>query len=267
MATRKIVSKHIAQSASSYVGRKGELILDTITNELKISDGSTAGGTILNTDGSSGGGGGASTGNYTFSGNVISNGSSTITVSGNTHTFNGGIVATGEFFAGGPSGTGKAGLSTHSLRLGRGENDGGSRAAEEATNYIDFLENTREGGSLRVYGRRPQTNSESEAHMWIPNHAAAGVPRYFVTTAVDGGALGATSGLTGNLDTFFDPISFSGNTISTNASNADLELDANGTGAVSILTQVVRMANLPTSDPTSAGQLWNDGGALKISAG
>ena len=59
MATRKIVSKHIAQSASSYVGRKGELILDTVTNELKISDGSTSGGTILNTDGSSGAGGGS----------------------------------------------------------------------------------------------------------------------------------------------------------------------------------------------------------------
>ena len=50
-------------------------------------------------------------------------------------------------------------------------------------------------------------------------------------------------------------------------SNADLQLDANGNGAVDILTQVVRIANLPTSDPNSAGQLYNDSGTLKISAG
>ena len=34
-----------------------------------------------------------------------------------------------------------------------------------------------------------------------------------------------------------------------------------------ILTQKVIMSNLPTSDPTNAGQLWNDSGTLKISAG
>ena len=34
-----------------------------------------------------------------------------------------------------------------------------------------------------------------------------------------------------------------------------------------ILTQKVIMSNLPTSDPSNAGQLWNDSGTLKISAG
>jgi len=34
-----------------------------------------------------------------------------------------------------------------------------------------------------------------------------------------------------------------------------------------ILTQKVIMSNLPTSDPTNAGQLWNDSGTLKVSAG
>ena len=29
----------------------------------------------------------------------------------------------------------------------------------------------------------------------------------------------------------------------------------------------VILSNLPTSDPTNAGQLWNDSGTLKISAG
>lgn len=32
-------------------------------------------------------------------------------------------------------------------------------------------------------------------------------------------------------------------------------------------TSAVYIQNLPTSDPTSAGQLWNDGGTLKVSAG
>ena len=30
---------------------------------------------------------------------------------------------------------------------------------------------------------------------------------------------------------------------------------------------VVMMASLPTSDPSNAGQLWNDSGDLKVSAG
>ena len=52
MATRKIVNKHINQSSSTYVGVDGELFYDTESNTLKISDGSTPGGTTLNTDGS-----------------------------------------------------------------------------------------------------------------------------------------------------------------------------------------------------------------------
>jgi len=30
---------------------------------------------------------------------------------------------------------------------------------------------------------------------------------------------------------------------------------------------VVMLSNLPTSDPSNAGQLWNDSGTLKVSAG
>ena len=41
MATRKYKFKHIAASASTHVGDGGELILDTSTNTLKVSDGST----------------------------------------------------------------------------------------------------------------------------------------------------------------------------------------------------------------------------------
>lgn len=62
-------------------------------------------------------------------------------------------------------------------------------------------------------------------------------------------------------------VTLNDNVISTSSSNTDLEIDANGTGAVSILTQKVMMANLPTSNPSVAGQLYNDSGTLKISAG
>ena len=51
MATRKIVNKHINQSSSTYVGQDGELFYDTVTNTLKISDGTTAGGVTVVTDG------------------------------------------------------------------------------------------------------------------------------------------------------------------------------------------------------------------------
>ena len=49
MATRSIISKNIAESASTYVGVDGELIVDTTSNTLKISDGSTGGGVALTT--------------------------------------------------------------------------------------------------------------------------------------------------------------------------------------------------------------------------
>lgn len=59
--------------------------------------------------------------------------------------------------------------------------------------------------------------------------------------------------------------------------SADNEVDVTvGFGAASVTTvagdltttgDVVMMANLPTSDPENAGQLWNDSNTLKISAG
>jgi hypothetical protein len=39
------------------------------------------------------------------------------------------------------------------------------------------------------------------------------------------------------------------------------------TGAKTLSNAVVKMTNLPTSDPSVAGQLWNSSGTLKISAG
>ena len=47
MATRKLKFKHIAESATVHIGDAGELILDTTNKTLKVSDGSTSGGTGL----------------------------------------------------------------------------------------------------------------------------------------------------------------------------------------------------------------------------
>ena len=52
MATRKYKFKHIAADATTHVGDVGELILNTSSNTLKVSDGTTPGGVTLNTDGS-----------------------------------------------------------------------------------------------------------------------------------------------------------------------------------------------------------------------
>ena len=55
MATRKIISKNINAASGAYVGKDGEMWVDTNTNLMKISDGATPGGVIVTTDGTSGG--------------------------------------------------------------------------------------------------------------------------------------------------------------------------------------------------------------------
>jgi len=57
------------------------------------------------------------------------------------------------------------------------------------------------------------------------------------------------------------------NKITTNQSNDNLIIDASGTGAVEMIPAVVLMSNLPTSDPSNAGQLFRDGTDLKVSVG
>ena len=90
-----------------------------------------------------------------------------------------------------------------------------------------------------------------------------------------------------------DGISITQNNVSGTRSNEDINISPSGTGAVvvdglrvagteissddssqvtirdglTITGAVVMMNNLPTSDPNNAGQLWNDSGTLKISAG
>ena len=62
-------------------------------------------------------------------------------------------------------------------------------------------------------------------------------------------------------------VTINDNLVTASRSNDNLQLDATGTGAVEMIPAVILMANLPTSDPSNAGQLWNSSGTLKISAG
>ena len=47
MTTRKLTTKAIAKSATTYVGRTGEIFYDTATGALRISNGSAAGGVVI----------------------------------------------------------------------------------------------------------------------------------------------------------------------------------------------------------------------------
>ena len=55
----------------------------------------------------------------------------------------------------------------------------------------------------------------------------------------------------------------------TTATASNVELNTNVTTLNNLTASggTVLLTNLPTSDPNNAGQLWNDSGTLKISAG
>ena len=94
----------------------------------------------------------------------------------------------------------------------------------------------------------------------------------FQTFTVSGGLAeafrvqGGGAKVTGTLD-IDGGISITDNKITSSASNANIQIDAAGSGAIELLTQKVIIANLPTSDPSVAGQLFRDGTDLKVSIG
>ena len=83
-----------------------------------------------------------------------------------------------------------------------------------------------------------------------------------ITTNAD---ITLTANGTGNI--VLDAVTISDNIITANRSNDNLQLDATGTGAVEMIPAVILMANLPTSDPSNAGQLFRSGTDLKVSVG
>mgnify|MGYP000293691164 CR=1 FL=1 len=83
-----------------------------------------------------------------------------------------------------------------------------------------------------------------------------------ITTNAD---ITLTANGTGNI--VLDSVTISDNIIKANRSNDNLQLDATGTGAVEMIPIKILMANLPTTNPNVAGQLFRSGNDLRISTG
>ena len=83
-----------------------------------------------------------------------------------------------------------------------------------------------------------------------------------ITTNAD---IKLTANGTGNI--VLDAVTISDNIITANRSNDNLQLDATGTGAVEMIPIKILMANLPTSNPNVAGQLFRTGNDLRVSTG
>jgi len=118
-----------------------------------------------------------------------------------------------------------------------------------------LLTNSTTNGDIKV---QPNGTGIVEIDQLQINNAA-------ITPLITNGDLTLTANGTG--DIVLDAVTISDNKISTNASNANLQLDASGTGAIEMIPIIIKMANLPTSDPSVAGQLWRSTNDLKISTG
>ena len=86
-----------------------------------------------------------------------------------------------------------------------------------------------------------------------------------ITTQVTNGDLKLQPNGTGSIE--IDQLKIDSSAITTIGTNANLTLTANGTGAITLDSIKVMMSNLPTSDPSVAGQLWRSTNDLKISTG
>ena len=119
--------------------------------------------------------------------------------------------------------------------------------------------NPSTGDTLRTAMNKVNTNFE-EVYQIVGDPDTG-----LITTSITNGDVKIQPNGTGKVE--IDKVLFTDTTLSTLTTNADLTLSANGTGAVAITPVKIMMANLPTSDPSNAGQLWNSSGTLKVSAG
>jgi len=119
--------------------------------------------------------------------------------------------------------------------------------------------NPSTGDTLRTAMNKVNTNFE-EVYQIVGDPDTG-----LITTSITNGDVKIQPNGTGKVE--IDRVLFTDTTLSTLTTNADLTLSANGTGAVAITPIKVMIANLPTSDPSNAGQLWNSSGTLKVSAG
>ena len=119
--------------------------------------------------------------------------------------------------------------------------------------------NVATGDTLRTAMTKINTNFEDVYQ--IVGDPSTGL----LTTAITNGDIKVQPNGTGVVE--IDQLQINNTAISTLTTNSNLTLSANGTGAVSIDTVKVLVPNLPTSDPSVAGQLWRSGNDVKVSTG
>ena len=256
---------NLVSSGSGLVKANTFKIADAYT--FPTSDGSA--GQVLQTNGSGTlsfatvSGGSASTGDITF------NGSTMISPSNGDITLD-------------PSGTGDINLSAREVFIGDSTTDSAiistetDRALFLAQNMnlaSDFSSNA--GGFINIASNGTLILRPADGNQYIYNESS---------TVVIGRSSNAASMLTGSgrsattLTTngytntwepriLLTPPGSSSSTAHKALSKITMDAGDTGSGSIEMTTVNILMTRLPTSDPTTAGQLWNDSGTLKISAG
>ena len=148
------------------------------------------------------------------------------------------------------------------------QNSGGNVRAElmmdgtSGTSNTVFVK-TYDGSSLAERFRVTHTGAKVTGTLDVDGGIS--ITDNTITTSASNANLELLASGTGNI--VIGEVTVADNKITSNRSNDSLIIDASGTGAVEIITAKVILANLPTSDPSNAGQLFNDSGTLKVSAG
>ena len=119
--------------------------------------------------------------------------------------------------------------------------------------------NSATGDTLRTAMTKINTNFE-DVYQLVGDPSTG-----LITTQVTNGDLKLQPNGTGSIE--IDQLKIDSSAITTIGTNANLTLTANGTGAITLDSIKVMMSNLPTSDPSVAGQLWRSTNDLKISTG
>ena len=118
--------------------------------------------------------------------------------------------------------------------------------------------NSATGDTLRTAMTKINTNFE-DVYQLIGDPTTG-----LITTQVTNGDLKLQPNGTGSIE--IDQLKIDSSAITTIGTNANLTLTANGTGAITLDSIKIMLSNIPTSNPTNVGQLWNDSGTLKVSA-
>ena len=116
--------------------------------------------------------------------------------------------------------------------------------------------NPSTGDTLRTAMTKINTNFE-DIYLLIGDPSTG-----LLTTIVTNGDVKIQPNGTGSIE--IDKLKIDSSAITTIETNANLSLTANGTGAITLDSIKVMMPNLPTSDPSVAGQQWRSGNDLKF---